>query len=371
MKVLIVTPQIEPSSGGIQRYSFALSSALVNLLGAKNIEVHSLLDVSAIELENPTKMFVASGERSPFILRLVARCFAFQPTFIWFTHANLSPLGYYLKTCFGIPYIVSAHGVEVWSAVKPQVGKALRSAKFVCAVSTFTAGVLLRKGKIKTSQLILLPNTVDEKHFTSSKSLFKQMYSPKNRSKDKPFTMLTINRFERQEAYKGYRVVLQAFPEIVASIPHVQWIIGGKGNDLDGFRQAVLNSGLSDHIQLPGFIPESDLPRLYGQADLFVMPSALEGFGIVYLESMCCGTPCLAGNQDGARDPLRNGKVGFCVDPYSPRKIAEAVISYSKGESHISPLSSFQLRQQCIFHYGSTIFHRRLKRILTRFFDAP
>lgn len=368
MKVLVVAPEVTPSSGGVQRYSAALVRALSEVLGSENVEVHSLIDSSESPIEFDGAFYGASGIRFSFSARLAYRCLIRRPDFIWFTHANLSPLGNWLLRLLGIPYAVSAHGVEVWKIKKHSVRQAVKRAAFVCSVSAFTAGILLRRNLISATQNVLLPNTVDEKRF---------WFSPEIAGKDShsnrdtlPFTLLTINRFEQQESYKGYRVVLQAFPEIVAAIPTVRWIVGGTGNDLEPFRAEVERLGFSDRILLPGFIPEKDLPRYYREADLFVMPSVLEGFGIVYLEAMCCGTPCLAGNADGAREPLQNGALGFCVDPYSPKDIASAVISFWKGESSISSLSSEDLRRKSIAKYGSAAFNCRLKRFLTRFFDA-
>lgn len=356
MKVLIISPQFAPSAGGVQRYSAALASALIDLLGAENCGLHSLLD-SSTPFPCKSPFVGAAGNKLRFAIKLLQRCILDRPKLLWFTHANLAPLGLFINRTLGIPYIVSAHGVEVWKPSRPDIRQALRKARVVCSVSSFTAEQLFRQHLVTANRHFILPNTVDETRFSFADKL-------KQPLEGKPFTLLTINRFERQEEYKGYNVVLQAFPQLAASIPNLRWIVGGTGNDWERFRQEVAISGFRNQIELPGFIAEADLPSLYASADLFVMPSVLEGFGIVYLEAMCCGTPCLAGNRDGARDPLRHGKLGFCVDPYSPDKIAEAIISYWNGESPISCLSSETLRQQSIQKFGTAAFRRRLKRLL-------
>jgi glycosyltransferase involved in cell wall biosynthesis len=70
-------------------------------------------------------------------------------------------------------------------------------------------------------------------------------------------------------------------------------IAGGAGDDRDRIRQRVASSPHRGDILLPGYVPRADLPALYAEADLFVLPSHQEGFGIPPLEAMACGTPVL------------------------------------------------------------------------------
>ena len=56
---------------------------------------------------------------------------------------------------------------------------------------------------------------------------------------------------------------------------------------------------MADRVEFPGYVSDEGLPSLFSRADLFVMPSRKEGFGIVFLESLTCGLPVIAGNRDG------------------------------------------------------------------------
>ena len=94
---------------------------------------------------------------------------------------------------------------------------------------------------------------------------------------------------------------------------------------------------------------------------MFSMPSQGEGFGIVYLEALTCGKPVLAGNQDGAVDPLLHGKLGCLVDPTDVNAIAHSLIQILH-RTHPNPLL-FQpqiLRQQTIARFEFTQFHQTL-----------
>jgi phosphatidylinositol alpha-1,6-mannosyltransferase len=72
-------------------------------------------------------------------------------------------------------------------------------------------------------------------------------------------------------------------------------------------------------------VPDEDLPDLYRLADLFVMPSSEEGFGIVYLEAAACGLRVIGGTGGGSSDAVPDERVGELVDPGDVDGLVEAV----------------------------------------------
>ena len=68
-------------------------------------------------------------------------------------------------------------------------------------------------------------------------------------------------------------------------------------------------------VRFLGYVPDEDLPDLYRLADLFVMPSTEEGFGIVYLEAAACGLRVVGGAGGGSGDAVPDERVGVLVDP--------------------------------------------------------
>jgi glycosyltransferase involved in cell wall biosynthesis len=98
---------------------------------------------------------------------------------------------------------------------------------------------------------------------------------------------------------------------------------GGKGWLHRPLFAAIEELQLADHVILPGFIPEEELPLWYNAADVFVYPSVYEGFGLPPLEAMACGTPVIV--SDASSLPEVVGDAGILVDPQCPRDWAEAL----------------------------------------------
>ena len=90
-------------------------------------------------------------------------------------------------------------------------------------------------------------------------------------------------------------------------------MISGEGGDRARLYALASARGVQDRVRFLGFTSRENLPDLYRAADLFVMPSSGEGFGIVFLEAMASGTPALGLAIGGAVDPLDFGEWGSAV----------------------------------------------------------
>jgi len=107
------------------------------------------------------------------------------------------------------------------------------------------------------------------------------------------------------------------------AIPQRLVLAGGKGWLYEGIFRRVAELKLTDRVYFPGFIPEEDLPTLYGLADVFAFPSLYEGFGLPPLEAMACGTPVVA--SDVASLPEVIGEAGILVPPNDVEALASAI----------------------------------------------
>jgi D-inositol-3-phosphate glycosyltransferase len=116
-------------------------------------------------------------------------------------------------------------------------------------------------------------------------------------------------------------------------------IIGGDGPDTQDFQELVRLSrelGILDRVTLAGRVEQEALPAYYSAANVFVLPSHYETFGLVALESLACGTPVVATRVGAMEKVIRQGQTGYVVDNGHPRTLAsgiEAVLSLPQAPS--------------------------------------
>ncbi len=136
---------------------------------------------------------------------------------------------------------------------------------------------------------------------------------------DEPY-VLTVSRVEPR---KNHVRTLQAFELLVREgFPH-RWVVAGPaGWGSEDFERALANSPARHRVEWRRFVSETELPRLYSQADAFLFPSLSEGFGLPPLEAMACGTPTVASCVTSM--PEVCGEAAFLVEPTEPERIFEA-----------------------------------------------
>lgn len=125
----------------------------------------------------------------------------------------------------------------------------------------------------------------------------------------------------------GLEDLLDAFATVRAQGSAAHLIVGGKGDLADRLRRQASGLGLDGAVSFPGLIPESLLAAYYQSADLFVVPSrSLEGFGLVTLEALACGTPVVATRVGGNVEILSALGEEFLVEAGAPGKLAAAIV---------------------------------------------
>jgi glycosyltransferase involved in cell wall biosynthesis len=113
--------------------------------------------------------------------------------------------------------------------------------------------------------------------------------------------------------------------------------------------------GVADRVILAGYVPEEEKADHFRLADRFVLPSEGEGFGLVLLESLACGTPVIASNVDGGREAVAGGRFGMLVDPTNDSDLIEAI------QTPPSPPPASAVRN----HFGPARYRTRVHRTLS------
>jgi mannosylfructose-phosphate synthase len=138
----------------------------------------------------------------------------------------------------------------------------------------------------------------------------------------------------RIDSNKGHVELLRAFSYVREALPDVHLVIGGGSKNpkqheidvMDSFLEVVDELELNDQVIFTGYISDDELAPYYRHAELFVLPSKYEPFGMTTLEAMSCGTPVVATKFGGIRKNLRHGHDALLVDPTDEREFAAAMI---------------------------------------------
>jgi phosphatidylinositol alpha-1,6-mannosyltransferase len=129
---------------------------------------------------------------------------------------------------------------------------------------------------------------------------------------------------DRNEDYKGHRQLIQVWPEVVRRIPEAElWVIG-EGNlqsDLEALARAT---PCPERVRFFGGVSDSEKDELIRNAACLLMPSRGEGFGLIYVEAMRVGRPCLVSVHDAGREVVGVPEAGLAVDPDDPDALADA-----------------------------------------------
>lgn len=123
----------------------------------------------------------------------------------------------------------------------------------------------------------------------------------------------------RLEFEKGVQTVLDALP--LLPLP-ARFYVAGVGTHMDELKRHTERLGLSDRVSFLGFVPDEELRMYYAAADVAVVPSIYEPFGMVALETMAAGTPCIAADSGGLRELVLHEATGLRFRPGDPDSLA-------------------------------------------------
>ncbi|MGH2953033.1 MAG: glycosyltransferase family 4 protein [Solirubrobacterales bacterium] len=129
---------------------------------------------------------------------------------------------------------------------------------------------------------------------------------------------------------KGFQLALAAMPRLLDSVPGTRFLVAGSGTHEPELRRQAEELGLMSHGTFLGWIGDDVLHSLYRIADVCVVPSIYEPFGLVALEAMASGCPCIVADTGGLREVVPHDEVGLrfrARDPESLGAMVERVLT--------------------------------------------
>lgn len=286
--------------------------------------------VSALEHEQPTVRREDGANYSRygstifeeverFTLQVVSR-FANDDFDVIHAHDWMTfPAGVALAESSGKPLVVHVHSLEHDRSglfVNPQINEierfGLNQADKIVAVSYFTKRSIEINHEIPSRKISVVHNGV----YTQDVS--KESRQRKNWPKH---VVLFLGRVTFQ---KGPDYFVEVASKVVPHVHDVLFVLAGTGDMLPAVKERVRQLNLSSHFMFPGFARGDELEELFSVADLYVMPSVSEPFGITALEAISFDTPVIISKQSGVAEVIEHA---LKVDFWDIDRMADLIIN--------------------------------------------
>ena len=204
------------------------------------------------------------------------------------------------------------HGIETWMA---------RRADAVIACSHYMREHVSDVFGLPEDRVTVIPNGIDPDDLRPAPAADLAALRARFAAPDERLILL-VGRLVHE---KGFQLALDALPGLIRRLGKVRFLVAGSGPHEDELKAQARRLGLERHGTFAGWIGDDVLHSLYAIADLCVVPSLYEPFGLVALEAMASGCPCIVADTGGLREVVPNEDVGLRFRSRDPRSLARMV----------------------------------------------
>ena len=230
---------------------------------------------------------------------------AFQDVDVVHVHSNtfMNQVAAALAYRRGLPFVLTHYGTEIWHYTPRRLDPFLWMNENAAHVTYYSRLLLERSielGLIPKRSAVVYP-PVD--------SRFRM---PTDEEREEARRSLGVGvgvgvgingplllNVKRLHPLAGQRYVIEAMPVVLAKFPDAKLVIAGEGESRGELERLIHDLGVSDAVTLLGLVKNSELPRYYHAADLFVLPSRLEAFPTVAAEALACGVRVVSADHPG------------------------------------------------------------------------
>jgi glycogen(starch) synthase len=227
-----------------------------------------------------------------------------------------------LTTLFGVPLVATMHATERGrhgGHVPPGLPASINSmewwltyqAREVIACSKFMVREVVDAFELPPDKVHLVPNGVDPSGWPSR--------SPT--AGDPPLVVA----WGRVQYEKGFQVLVRAIAALRHRVPALRCVIAGRGTYLPELQSQIDVEGVTDVVELAGFVPDHELHDLVARASCIVIPSLYEPFGIVALEGMAAGAPMVVARTGGLAEIVDGTGAGLLFEPGDHHDLAAKI----------------------------------------------
>lgn len=358
-ELIHVSASLREDGGGTAHFGRVLGRALRRYASANGLSFRGL-HLPASDGHPALDGYASCGGSR---LRLAVRVAALQlgPSrrrrLFLFDHPGPARIQGHLPASLRARYAVVLHGIDVWRPLPSDQSRALAAADFLFPVSRVTverARPFLPAG----CRIEVVHPGIEEPEGAGAVSQEQLQAAGAG-------FVLIVSRLPGQERYKGHDELIEAWPSVLAEVPAARLVVAGGGEDRGRLEARVRELGLTDAVVFLGFVDPPTLAELYQRASLFAMPSRDEGFGLVFVEAMAAGKPCLALADTAPAEIIVDGETGRLVPAGRPELLAGALAGLL-GDPHGARRLGEAGRQRFEREFTQAAFEARLEPLLDR-----
>jgi len=339
MRILQITPYLDPKIGGQEKHVLALSEALSRLghnvtiltcgsYPSSIVKSFDVFKISSLKLLGLRIMSVKELTRFLKEYRFEV-CHLHHQTIFGETVLLVTKI-------HKLPTVTTLHSLMLRKIPAKFLYDRI-SLRFVSALSSkvicLSPGImqsLVRRG-LKRSKCVVIPNAINVRSLKDQfRKKGKELHEPK-------FDLLFVGRLERR---KGVRLLLKSLALLHRKGKKYTLRIVGHGPLTHELRKLISANNLSQYVKLLGYVPQQELLKCYLLTKVVVIPSLYEGVPTVALEAMAAGKPLIVSNIPGLNELVINGGNGLLVNPTDTQKLAFAIDTLLTSPNYLNSINN-------------------------------
>ena len=333
MRVALVGDEYYPDIGGAARYAFELSLQLVKLGIEAVVITHAHSgqpeeeEIAGIRIKRVKGLVLNNPHRavSPLLFR---RCYKyildgkFDVVHGLDVYSSMAQMVIPFAHIHRIPCVLTCHTVmdsAFLIFLQHLMGLAFIRADRLIAVSRATARFSHLLG-FPEERITVVPNGVDLSCFTGEIDAF--VMREELGIGDEPLAVTASRLIKR----KNPDLLISAFARVLKVVPDAKLVIAGSGREEDNLSRQIKGLNITNSVFMVGGLPKEKVAQLMAAADVFVLPSKMESFGLSLLEASAAGVPVVCSNAGGIPEVFQDGFNALLYPPGDDNAMAKAII---------------------------------------------